>query len=462
MNKWKIPTPATPTPAPATTKPASLTLDYTELNKILTPEQMSPDFIKNLFLEGKISKKQFDLLVQFSKNSNIKLPLWFLTEISTAQKAKDDKNTQVSSQFDKSNGFMRLIPIQHNYINTFQYTAKDLTIETTDKSYKPNGLYKISSSSYANINQGPFKAFNGSTTEYWKTNFMSNMVDKYNTNQIMYNQNPYTGTNHSTYQGGTVTDAPIKNAVKNMNVTSTGSSYFVTTAEGKQRNKTKYAGEWIQVNLPYKIYLQKMSLLTPVIDNNKYTYPRIMTLLGGNPRRPGRNVEDGDWNTLSTYVLTNAAKPPYTGQALDPDEILGRKLVQPLKKYSCFRLVITQAADYVGFVSINQWNLWGTVNRLENEGFTTLSNSSLLDDTKTSRYSSYSYSNIKGGEESLEGFSNTNNQIQDGEYDIKKKPDRNDVALHDAKELSFFQENIHALGLLAITSVLILAVLLAK
>jgi hypothetical protein len=232
-------------------------------------------------------------------------------------------------------------------------------------------------------------------------------------------------------------------------------------------------GEWIQVNLPYQIYLQKISLLTPIIKNNYYTYPRVMILLGANPSSVGGDVEDGTWNTLQTFFLTNIDQPQYTGSAIDPNELLGKTMTQPLNKYSCFRLVFVQAADYIGHVSVNQWNLWGTVNRVEN--FTTLlsSGSPLLDENRTAAFASYN--NVEGFtadyQRDIDKYISTyNTLINDDMYDysgnllnvMNKRTYLSDVAVHDRLVSYEMQESLHILGSIALFSVVILAIFLAK
>jgi hypothetical protein len=67
------------------------------------------------------------------------------------------------------------------------------------------------------------------------------------------------------------------------------------------------------------------------------------------------------------------SKPPVVcnGVAVDPNEYMNSNY-RPLKSYSTYRLVINQAADNISTVTINQWNLWGTIVNIT-ESFANLS-----------------------------------------------------------------------------------------
>jgi hypothetical protein len=132
-------------------------------------------------------------------------------------------------------------------------------------------------------------------------------------------------------------------------------------------------GEWIQIAFPYAFYLQKYSILTPPINKQKNTYPRILYVLGSNS--DVNSSSEMNWDIVQICYLTSSPAVPYTGVAVDPNDYMNTNY-KPIQSYSVYRLVIHQAADNVSTVEINQWNLWGSI--VNNpETFTNLSSSTI-------------------------------------------------------------------------------------
>jgi len=207
--------------------------------------------------------------------------------------------------------------------------------ESHNEAYTPNGNYIITASSYASDNAQPFNIFNSTENKYWQCDFSGNADYNINTNSHpKYVQNPYNEGTPSTYQGG--------GATTNTWVTTIGGE------EGTTQNFVK--GEWIQVQIPYRIYLHKYSILTPPYSENS-TFPVKMTLVGSNDGKK--------WDYIDFRNSITDNSPPIASHPLKTFNINSKE------KYSYFRLIFSEMSNKIKFVKINQWNLWGvTMNRL--------------------------------------------------------------------------------------------------
>jgi hypothetical protein len=229
--------------------------------------------------------------------------------------------------------------------------------------YKPNGLYKVTSSSVislTNTNNMPFNVFNyNDPTKYWQSDVKDG--NKKNggdsTTALLYNYPAYTQNayNSSTASKGDVAKltAPYQGGGLHNNTWST------------MVGSTSIPGEWIQIELPFKIYLKDYKLTTPpkVTVNNftsKLTFPRKFAVVGSN---------DGQtWNYVDQQVI-------------DPTSTITDKVfhVSSAAAYSYFRLIISSMSYQMSNVSISSWFFQGTT-ILESEkqsnhksGFMTLS-----------------------------------------------------------------------------------------
>ena len=256
---------------------------------------------------------------------------------STATAAAGSMPYSSNDQLDPSNGYIIAVPLKKNVINQNTYTATGILYDNTNPNYNPNGKYVISCSSYSDASHNSFNAFNGSKTLSWMCNNVKNSSANIAIGQTKYTQDPYSGEVMSAYVGG-------------------GGINVSTNVVGET---LPIAGEWIQITLPYSIYLQKYSILTP-----SNSFPRIFYVLGSSD-----NGKTWDIAQLCSLV----SKPPVVcnGVAVDPNEYMSSNY-RPLKSYSTYRLVINQAADNISSVTINQWNLWGTIVNIT-ETFTNLS-----------------------------------------------------------------------------------------
>lgn len=265
-----------------------------------------------------------------------------------------------------NNEIIQVLPLPDN----IKFTSNSQPVSgiknlSRDEAYTPNGNYVITASSYASENTQPFNVFNNTETKYWQCDFSGNADYNVNLNSHpKYIQNPYNEGTPSTYRGG--------GAVTNTWVTTIGGE------EGKNENFVK--GEWIQVQIPYKIFLHKYSILTPPYSDNS-TFPVKMTLVGSNDGKK--------WDYIDFRNSITDGSPPIASHPMKTFSINSKE------KYSYFRLIFSEMSGKIKFVKINQWNLWGvTVNRLnpdagvnnteaysKNDHFTKLNNKLLSDTT---------------------------------------------------------------------------------
>jgi hypothetical protein len=222
---------------------------------------------------------------------------------------------------------IQVLPLQNGALLTSNNTQVAGIDTKSIKDYQPNGSYITSSSSISNDETRPYKAFNGSRTTFWQCDYNNN--PKYNSYTVgypKYRQDPFNSAQPSTYQGGG--DAANK----------------WSTQIGDGGNKAYLSGEWIQIQLPYSIYLYKYSIMTPSYSNNVSTFPTKFAVVG--------STDGKTWNYIDQHNL-------------GPDEL--PKQPQPMKtinlnstsKYSYFRLIISEMSQGMNLVRINQWNLFG-------------------------------------------------------------------------------------------------------
>jgi hypothetical protein len=204
--------------------------------------------------------------------------------------------------------------------------------------YSPNGTYKITASSYASATTLPYMAFNGSDNNYWQCDY-NGSSDDFNKKYSKYNTDPFNGKNPATYQGG-------------------GSQANTwTTLVGN----VSLLGEWLQVKLPYSIFLYNYTIKTPNFTVNS-TFPKRFSILGSND---GSMWEYVDQQNVKTPVLNSKPSRVYN--------------INSTKAYSYFRLVISEMPNEARSIMIKQWNMNGVTSITPNpdyktnESFVTLS-----------------------------------------------------------------------------------------
>ena len=190
-----------------------------------------------------------------------------------------------------------------------------------------NGNYIVSSSSYS-TGYEPYKMFDSNTTTYWSSGVTNS---DNNTLHTKYANNPYDNAIPSSFISGE------NNIAK--------STYWKTTANHIQNSKIDIYGEWIQIKLPYKIYLTKY-IIKPVTEFINQT-PYKFALLCSN---------DGNtWTAID--IRTN----PVTG--ISPNNYTFT--INNVLKCDYYRLVISQVKGGTNEkipVSIQGLELYGTDN----------------------------------------------------------------------------------------------------
>lgn len=207
-----------------------------------------------------------------------------------------------------------------------------IVYDNNNPNYTPNGTYVATSSSYASNKNKAYNIFNGITTKPWICDFANN--PDYNENTFAnpaYTRNPYSGETPSPYRGG--------GNVKTKYTTVIGSGY----------NATNHYGEWVQIQLPYKVYLYRYSILTPELPNGFNSFPKKFILVGSNDGERWEIVHMRDYKTV----------PRCNGSPILYN-------LNTINNYSYYRLVILEMADRQTLASISQWNLFGTIRQTTN------------------------------------------------------------------------------------------------
>lgn len=261
--------------------------------------------------------------------------------------------------------------------------------DNNNPKYNPNGTYIASSSSYADPSNKVFNIFNGTTTNPWKCDFSKN--PKYNSNSFSnppYSQDPYTADTPSTYQGGGQTVTRYETLV------------------GQGPKQISHPGEWIQIQLPYQIYLYQYSLLTPVLPNKINSFPKKFIVVGSNDGNNWSYIHQRELNVLPAQTNSPTV---YN--------------VNSIEKYSYFRLLISEVADLQTITSITQWNMKGTLKQtLNKEKFTTMS----VDQNSDNAHNGLNYFDINriGRKEGLSNYNEPTNYIVSGPFDDKILADK--------------------------------------
>jgi hypothetical protein len=251
--------------------------------------------------------------------------------------------------------------------------------------YTPNGTYKVTSSSVTgsltNVNGMPFNVFNKTNMGYFWQSDVSGGTKKQggdSTTTMLYNysaysQNAYLSTNTNTgatsnltaaYQGGGDTSNTFSTAISSKNIS--------------------LPGEWIQIQLPYKVYLTQYELITPTsltVNNKKITmtFPTKFTVAGSND---GENWEYVDQQNIST-----------TSKSTD-----NTYKVTSSSNYSYFRLIISEMNAVMSCVAIAGLYLSGITILPSKSGFMTLSRAMEVSDID---YGNMNYMNGRSKLDSL-------------------------------------------------------------
>ena len=155
------------------------------------------------------------------------------------------------SNTDKKNEIkVTPLPAGFNFNGQGNHEIVKVTGQTGDNAYK-NGEY-VATASSCHIHAGPGYAFSmRGEYEFWHCTWLNYNAkinrDETNNNMLYYTQQPYTGNGE--YQGGTHG--------------STTKYYWTTKIHTNDAFKPEtfdYAGEWIQIKLPYKMHLTRYDI----------------------------------------------------------------------------------------------------------------------------------------------------------------------------------------------------------
>ena len=218
---------------------------------------------------------------------------------------------------------IQAIPVEDRTLTTMESNISGID----DKSilgYIPNGNYTIKTSSYYSNNTQGFNAFNDDTTTYWECDNVGN--NNTSKNYSNYTQSPYSGITPSSYLGGGSDDNTWNTKV------------------GPNKNKTEIPGEWIEIKIPYKIYLTSFSITTPTFSA-KNSFLKKFTLVSSN--------DGNSWDYVDQYLINDTDMPSQNS----PTKTFS---VTSYNKFSYFRLIITQMGDKMSRLRINTLKIKGT------------------------------------------------------------------------------------------------------
>lgn len=186
-------------------------------------------------------------------------------------------------------------------------------LNDANKSFQ-NGLYLATSSSYSDVSHNAFHAFDGSSNTFWRSGDINGNL---NNDNETYKRSAFNGLIPSSFVGGS-------------------DAVFWTTSVGNEN----YYGEWIQIQVPYSVYLAEYSITSA-------NFPRKFAFLGSN---------DGmTWTLLDKQTLSNAPSQ---------DSNIAY-VIKSIIKYSYFRLVISQLFQGTT-ATITELNIKGNNNLLLN------------------------------------------------------------------------------------------------
>jgi hypothetical protein len=249
---------------------------------------------------------------------------------------------------------IQAIPIPNKLLITMSSSISGVN-NNSITGYQPNGIYEIKTSSYYNDTTQGFNAFNDNIQTYWECDNMNNPnYQPGRTTYPQYTQKTYGGEVPSSYLGG--------GAENNKNK-------WITKV-GPNTNKTDLVGEWIQIKIPYKLYLTSYSITTPTFSGYN-TFPVKFTLVGS---IDGEIWDYIDQRLMNKNELPNGNMPVKTFS------------VMTYNKYSHFRLIVNTMSDFVDRLRISTIKLLGTTildDVPDRDTFTTLHRSI---DTYTNTY----------------------------------------------------------------------------
>lgn len=205
---------------------------------------------------------------------------------------------------------IQVVPPPNSFTSNTLYINN---LNDADKSFQ-NGMYLATSSSYIDTSHNAFHAFDGNPNTYWRSGDISGNLNNEN---IPYTRAAFNDLVPSSFVGGSDT-------------------LFWSTIVGNE----KYYGEWIQIQIPYSIYLVEYSITST-------NFPRKFAFLG--------STDGMTWTLLDKQILTSSPTPDI------PLSYVSKSII----KYSYFRLVISQLFQGKT-ATITELNIKGNNNLLLN------------------------------------------------------------------------------------------------
>lgn len=230
-----------------------------------------------------------------------------------------EKQSGLYNSIDNNIDVIDIIPFRDEY--NIEINSNTVTINGIDNMnnphYLPNGEYHFSASSVANSSNQPYLAFNNDVQSFWQCDFSGNTDNTISKTYNSYSQNPYQLVSY---------DKTISPYVGGGDDTNT----WTTLINGSQVN-----GEWLQVQLPYSVYLYEYNILTPSNGSS----PFLFAVVGSN---------DGvNWKYVDQQNAANK------------DDINTSYRVNSTEKFSYFRLIITEIVGDNPYIQILRWKLKG-------------------------------------------------------------------------------------------------------
>lgn len=226
-----------------------------------------------------------------------------------------------------SQPLLKVVPLPEKRV--FESNNSSISGLSQSGTYMPNGNYTLSCSSSSNANRDAYHAFNNNKN-YWESNYKGNpSYNTLNSSYPDYTQSAYTGRYPSAYRGG-----------------GKKGNTFVTKL-GLDNNVNDVKGEWLQIKIPYQIFLKSYSIEVPSSSRSN-GFPKEFIIAGSN---------DGDnWEALHTKTMPSEFKK-------NKEQF---EFVYP-KKFSYFRLIITKLQGPLEKVQISNWSLFGNTILLSNQ-----------------------------------------------------------------------------------------------
>jgi len=282
----------------------------------------------------------------------------------------------------KPNSLLQIVPLPNNY----QLTSNNSNVSGFNngniQNYNPNGNYIITASSIANYsldsnNTQPFNIFNGKNNSFWQCDYLNNpKFNSYVNGYPKYSQDPYNSMNSMNNSSMSSTNNTISTAsaaISQIPSTYQGGgdkkntwSTALTTVNNTNNNQVSIPGEWVQIQIPYSVYLNQYSIMTPSYTNNISTFPLKFTVVGSN--------DGSSWYFLDNRDLSIGDLP----NSNNPLKVFN---FNSINNYSYFRLIISELCNGMTNIKINQWNLFGSINisiNPKSEGFTNIMNTTSI------------------------------------------------------------------------------------